>query len=100
MGYKYRVVEIGEYVLIIQREKNICFKMKKKEFEEEGDIKIREIIDGISKMRKKYDVTFPENKKQMNTIYLCAGGKDARRSECFSVMLRIGIQDLSHPKGS
>ena len=37
--------------------------MKKKEFEEEGDIKIREIIDGISKMRKKYDVTFPENKK-------------------------------------
>ena len=30
----------------------------------------------------------------------CAGGKDARRSECFSVMLRIGIQDLSHPKGS
>lgn len=44
--------------------------MKKKEFEEEGDIKIREIIDGISKMRKKYDVTFPENKKQMNTIYL------------------------------
>ena len=43
MGYKYRVVEIGEYVLIIQREKNICFKMKKKEFEEEGDIKIREI---------------------------------------------------------
>ena len=36
MGYKYRVVEIGEYVLIIQREKNICFKMKKKEFEEEG----------------------------------------------------------------
>lgn len=30
----------------------------------------------------------------------CAGGKDARRSECFSAMLKIGIQDLSHPKGS
>ena len=44
MGYKYRVVEIGEYVLIIQREKNICFKIeRKKKFEEEGDIKIREI---------------------------------------------------------
>lgn len=30
----------------------------------------------------------------------CAGGKDARRSEGFSVMLKIGIQDSSHPKGS
>ena len=30
----------------------------------------------------------------------CAGGKDARRSECFIVMLKIGIQDLSRPKGS
>ena len=29
----------------------------------------------------------------------CAGGKDARRSEGPSVMLGIGIQDLSHPKG-
>ena len=27
-------------------------------------------------------------------------GKDARTSECFSVMLKIGIQDLSRPKGS
>lgn len=29
----------------------------------------------------------------------CVGGKDARKSECFSVMMKIGIQDLSHPKG-
>lgn len=30
----------------------------------------------------------------------CAGGKEARRSEGFSVMLKIGTQDLPHPKGS
>ena len=43
MGYKYRVVEIGEYVLIIQREKNICFKMKKKEV-----LNSRIVISGFS----------------------------------------------------
>ena len=43
MGYKYRVVEIGEYVLIIQREKNICFKMKKKEV-----LNTRIVISGFS----------------------------------------------------
>lgn len=96
MGYKYRVVEIGEYVLIIQREKNICFKMKKKEFEEEGDIKIREIIDGISKMRKKYDVTFPENKKQMNTIYLFV--TDYCNLNCEFCAMRSNNKDIKKEK--
>lgn len=41
----------------------------------------------------------PSGRSIVRTIQ-CAGGRDARRSECFSVMLRIGIQDLSHPKGS
>lgn len=30
----------------------------------------------------------------------CAGGKDARRSECCCVMQQIGIQTLSHLKRS
>ena len=62
------------------------------------------------KMEPKYIVTvqameqgnphvLPPGRSIVRTIQ-CAGGKDARRSECFSVMLRIGIQDLSHPKGS
>ena len=44
-------------------------------------------------------LALPTGRLNVRTIQ-CAGRKDAIISECFSVMLRIGIQDLSHPKGS
>lgn len=96
MGYRYRVVEFGEYVLIIQKEKNICFKMKRKEFEEEGDTKVWKIIDGISKLRKKYDVLFHQNKKQMNTIYLFV--TDYCNLNCEFCVMRSDNKDIKKDK--
>ena len=44
-------------------------------------------------------LTLPSGRSIVRKIQ-CAGGKEARRSEGFSVMLKIGTQDLPHPKGS
>ena len=44
-------------------------------------------------------LTLPSGRSIVRKIQF-AGGKDARRSEWFSVMLKIGIQELTRPKGS
>ncbi len=53
----------------------------------------------VQVMEQGNPLALPSGRSIARTIQY-AGEKDARRSECFSVMLKIGIQDLSHPKGS
>ena len=56
-------------------------------------------IATVKTMEQGNSLALPPGRSIVRKIQ-CVGGKDARRSECFSVMLKIGIQDLSHPKGS
>ena len=55
-------------------------------------------IATVQTMEQGNPLALPSGRSIVRKIQ-CAGGKDARRSEGFSVMLKIGIQDLSHPKG-